>query len=105
MSCSSVVCCVDGDPTSICVCGMSGNGCCTYAAASFIASVVWLFLLMCGALAHRRYVTRRDNSPSKIPGRCLVTIFLTDLDGTVTKHDGNVLTVDVFPFMTVIVWR
>ena len=27
-------------------------------------------------------------------GRCSVTIFLTDLDGSVTKHDGNVLAVD-----------
>ena len=31
-------------------------------------------------------------------GRCSVTIFLTDLDGTVTQHDGNVLAVDGFPF-------
>ena len=28
----------------------------------------------------------------------MVTIFLTDLDGTVTQHDGNVLAVDGFPF-------
>ena len=27
-------------------------------------------------------------------GRCSVTIFLTDLDGTVTQHDGNFLAVD-----------
>ena len=32
------------------------------------------------------------------PGRCSVTIFLTDLDGTVTQHDGNFLAVDGFPF-------
>ena len=32
------------------------------------------------------------------PGRCSVTIFLTDLDGTVTRHDGNFLAVDGFPF-------
>ena len=31
-------------------------------------------------------------------GRCSVTIFLTDLDGTVTRHDGNFLAVDGFPF-------
>ena len=31
-------------------------------------------------------------------GRCSVTIFLTDLDGTVTQHDGNFLAVDGFPF-------
>ena len=31
-------------------------------------------------------------------GRCSATIFLTDLDGTVTQHDGNVLAVDGFPF-------
>ena len=31
------------------------------------------------------------------PGRCSVTIFLTDLDGTVTQHDGNFLAVDSFP--------
>ena len=30
----------------------------------------------------------------KKSGLCLVTIFLTDLDGTVTQHDGNVLAVD-----------
>ena len=27
-----------------------------------------------------------------------VTIFLTDLDGRVTQHDGNFLAVDGFPF-------
>ena len=32
-------------------------------------------------------------------GRCSVTIFLTDLDGTVTQHDGNFLAVDGFPFL------
>ena len=32
------------------------------------------------------------------PGRCSVSIFLTDLDGTVTQHDGNFLAVDGFPF-------
>ena len=31
-------------------------------------------------------------------GRCSVTIFLTDLDATVTQHDGNFLAVDGFPF-------
>ena len=31
---------------------------------------------------------------AKNPGRCSVTIFLTDLDGTVTQHDGNFLAVD-----------
>ena len=31
-------------------------------------------------------------------GGCSVTIFLTDLDGTVTQHDGNFLAVDGFPF-------
>ena len=31
-------------------------------------------------------------------GRCSVTIFLTDLDGTVTQHDGNFLAVDDFLF-------
>ena len=31
-------------------------------------------------------------------GRCSVTIFLTDLDGTVTQHDGDFLAVDGFPF-------
>ena len=31
-------------------------------------------------------------------GRCSVTKFLTDLDGTVTQHDGNFLAVDGFPF-------
>ena len=31
-------------------------------------------------------------------GRCSVTIFLTDLDGTVPQHDGNILAVDRFPF-------
>ena len=30
--------------------------------------------------------------------RCSVTIFLTDLEGTVTQHDGNFLAVDGFPF-------
>ena len=34
----------------------------------------------------------------KKSGRCSVTIFLTDLDGTVTQHDGNFLAVDGFPF-------
>ena len=29
---------------------------------------------------------------------CSVTIFLTDLDGTVTQHDCNFLAVDGFPF-------
>ena len=33
-----------------------------------------------------------------VPGRCSVTIFLTDLDGTVTQHDGNVLAVNGFSF-------
>ena len=33
-----------------------------------------------------------------VPGRWSVKIFLTDLDGTVTQHDGNVLAVDGFPF-------
>ena len=31
-------------------------------------------------------------------GWCSVTIFLTDLGGTVTQHDGNFLAVDGFPF-------
>ena len=31
-------------------------------------------------------------------GRCSVTICLTDLDGTVTQHDCNLLAVDGFPF-------
>ena len=35
---------------------------------------------------------------AKNPGRCSVTIFLTDLDGTVTQHDGNFMAVDGFPF-------
>ena len=39
----------------------------------------------------------RSSSPF-FPGRCSVTIFLTDLDGTVTQHDGNFLAVDGFPF-------
>ena len=34
-----------------------------------------------------------------ISGRCSVTIFLTDLDGTVTQHDANFLAVDGFPFL------
>ena len=34
----------------------------------------------------------------KFPGRSSVTIFFTDLDGTVTQHDGNFLAVDGFPF-------
>ena len=34
----------------------------------------------------------------KFLGRCSVTIFLTDLDGTGTQHDGNFLAVDGFPF-------
>ena len=38
-----------------------------------------------------------EDSP-KFPGLCSVTIFLTDLDGTVTQHDGNFLAVDGFPF-------
>ena len=33
-------------------------------------------------------------STQKYAGRCSVTIFLTDLDGTVTQHDGNFLAVD-----------
>ena len=33
-----------------------------------------------------------------IRGWCAVTIFLTELGGTVTQHDGNVLAVDGFPF-------
>ena len=36
-------------------------------------------------------------SPKNL-GLCSVTIFLTDLDGTVTQHDGNFLAVDGFPF-------
>ena len=35
---------------------------------------------------------------AKKSGLCPVTIFLTDLDGTVTQHDGNLLAVDGFPF-------
>ena len=35
---------------------------------------------------------------AKKTGLRLVTIFLTDLDGTVTQHDGNVLAVDGFLF-------
>ena len=35
---------------------------------------------------------------SKKSGRCSVSIFLTDLDGTVAQHDGNLLAVDGFPF-------
>ena len=35
----------------------------------------------------------RKNSRS-----CSVTVFLTDLDGTVTQHGGNFLAVDGFPF-------
>ena len=64
----------------------------------------------------------------KFPGRCSLTIFLTDLDGTVTQHDGNCLALDgksnfdgiftavtrhdgkflaldVFRFLTVSFWR
>ena len=35
---------------------------------------------------------------AKIAGWYSVTIFLTDLNGTVTQHDGNFLAVDGFPF-------
>ena len=41
---------------------------------------------------------RSTSRTHKIPGRCSVTIFLTDLDGTVTQHDGNFLAIDGFPF-------
>ena len=34
----------------------------------------------------------------KKTGWCSVTIFLTDLGGTVTHHDGKFLAVDGFPF-------
>ena len=33
----------------------------------------------------------------KNTGLCSVTIFLTDLDGTVTQNDGNFLAADGFP--------
>ena len=35
---------------------------------------------------------------AKIAGWHSATIFLTDLGGTVTQHDGNFLAVDGFPF-------
>ena len=41
---------------------------------------------------------RKPHLRAKIARRCSVTIFLTDLDGTVTQHDGKFLAVDGFPF-------
>ena len=57
------------------------------------------FFLLCfrtGTLA--RDLPTLNLQPLFFPGRCLVTIFLTDLDGTVRQHDGNVLAVDGFHF-------
>ena len=55
------------------------------------------FLVKRCASANKPCMAGEHHGPNK-SGRCSVTIFLTDLDGTVTQHDGSFLAVDGFPF-------
>ena len=47
---------------------------------------------------------QNEDKECNFSGRCSVTMFLTDLDGTVMQHDGNFLAVDGLSFFDGIFW-